>query len=137
VIGAIKIYLWNRSHFSAGTEGIEEMLIITKRTTKFARPVAAAMLAMAVTLGARAGDLTPVSRVDPEFPREAVSAGADNGKVKAKMTIDASGEVTRVEIIEANPRRLFDRAVVKTLSQWKFAPGSDGRTMEIDVNFHR
>jgi protein TonB len=113
------------------------MPMITERTTKFARPMAAAMLAMAVTLGARAGDLTPVSRVDPEFPREAVSAGADTGKVKARMTIDATGEVTRVEIIEANPRRLFDRAVVKTLSQWKFSPGSDGRTMEIDVNFRR
>ena len=98
---------------------------------------AAAVLATALSLGARAGDLTPVSRIDPEFPREAMSAGADTGKVKAKMTIDASGEVTRVEIIEANPRRLFDRAVVKTLSQWKFAPGSDGRSMEIDVNFRR
>ena len=112
------------------------MPTITERI-KLRGPAAAAILAMAVSLGARAGDLTPVSRVDPEFPREAVSAGADTGKVKAKMTIDASGEVTRVEIIEANPRRLFDRAVVKTLSQWKFAPGSDGRTMEIDVNFRR
>jgi periplasmic protein TonB len=107
---------------------------ITKRA--IARPAAAAILAIAA-MAARAGDLTPVSRVDPEFPREAVSAGADSGKVKARMTIDASGEVTRVEIIEANPRRLFDRAVVKTLSQWKFAPGSDGRSMEIDVSFRR
>ena len=98
---------------------------------------AAAVLATALSLGARAGDLTPVSRVNPEFPREAVSAGADTGRVKARMTIDASGEVTRVEIIEATPRRLFDRAVVKTLSQWKFAPGSDGRSMEVDVNFQR
>jgi protein TonB len=53
------------------------------------------------------------------------------------MTIDAAGEVSRVEIIEANPRRVFDRAVVKTLSQWKFSPGSADRSMEIDVNFHR
>ena len=75
--------------------------------------------------------------MDPEFPREAISAGADAGKVKARMTIDASGEVTRVEIIDAQPRRLFDRAVVKTLSQWRFTPGSDGRSMEIDVNFRR
>ena len=111
------------------------MQTITKRS--IARPAAAAFFAMAATLAARAGDLTPVSRVDPEFPREAISAGADTGKVKARMTIDATGEVTRVEIIEANPRRLFDRAVVKTLSQWKFAPGSDGRSMEIDVNFRR
>jgi protein TonB len=106
-------------------------------SSKIARPAAAAILAMAMSLAARAGELTPVSRVDPEFPREAISAGADNGKVKARMTIDATGEVTRVEIIEANPRRLFDRAVVKTLSQWKFAAGADGRTMEIDVNFRR
>jgi len=112
------------------------MRTITKHNT-LARPAAAAILAMAMTLTARAADLTPVSRMDPEFPREAISAGADAGKVKARMTIDASGEVTRVEIIDAQPRRLFDRAVVKTLSQWKFTPGSDGRSMEIDVNFRR
>jgi len=104
---------------------------------QLARPVMAAIFAMTAAVAAHAGDLTPVSRVDPEFPREAISAGADSGKVKARMTIDASGEVTRVEIIEANPRRLFDRAVVKTLSQWKFSPGADGRSMEIDVNFRR
>ncbi|HEX4333040.1 MAG TPA: energy transducer TonB [Usitatibacter sp.] len=95
----------------------------------------AALLAAAFC--ARASDLVPVSRIEPEFPREAISAGADSGKVRAKMTIDAAGEVSRVEIIEANPRRVFDRAVVKTLSQWKFSPGSADRSMEIDVNFHR
>jgi periplasmic protein TonB len=78
-----------------------------------------------------------VNRVDPEFPREASQAGADKGRVKARMTISGSGEVTRVEIVEATPRRLFDRAVVKTLSQWKFNNGNDGRQYEIDVDFHR
>lgn len=85
-----------------------------------------------------ASDLVQVvNRVDPEFPREATQAGADSGRVKARMTISGSGEVTRVEIVEAAPRRLFDRAVVKTLSQWKFNNGSDGRQYEIDVDFHR
>lgn len=106
------------------------------RIRYLARPAASAAL-IAAALCARAGDLMPVSRIEPEFPREAISAGADAGKVRAKMTIDASGEVSHVEIIEANPRRVFDRAVVKTLSQWKFSPGSDNRSMEIDVNFHR
>ena len=78
-----------------------------------------------------------VARVDPEFPREAIQAGAEKGRVKARMTISGSGEVTRVEIVEAQPRRLFDRAVVKTLSQWKFNDGNDGRQYEIDVDFHR
>ena len=78
-----------------------------------------------------------VTKVDPEFPREAVQAGVDKGLVKARMTIDGRGEVTRVEVLESNPRRVFDRAVVKTLSQWRFNAGSAGRLVEIDVNFSR
>ena len=99
--------------------------------------VAAAFTTAAMAVQAAPSDLTPVSRVNPEFPREALSAGADSGRVRAKMTIDASGEVTRVEVIEAQPRRVFDRAVVKTLSQWKYPAGADGRTVEIDIDFHR
>jgi hypothetical protein len=37
----------------------------------------------------------------------------------------------------SQPARLFDRAVVKTLSQWKFSNGGDGRTVEIDLDFRR
>ena len=84
-----------------------------------------------------AGDAQIVTKVDPEFPREAVQAGADRGLVKARMTVDGTGEVVRVEILEAQPRRVFDRAVIKTLSQWRFNAGSTGRTVEIDVNFNR
>ncbi|HEX7559747.1 MAG TPA: TonB family protein, partial [Usitatibacter sp.] len=99
---------------------------------------AAAVLAWALSSGAfAAGDITPVSRVEPEFPREAIVAGAEKGRVKARMTVDAAGEVTRVEILDATPRRLFERVVIRTLSQWKFSPGSDGRLMEIDIDFHR
>ena len=82
--------------------------------------------------------LTPaklVARVDPDFPREAVQAGADRGAVKARMTLDGNGNVTRVEVVEANPRRLFDRAVVRALSQWHFSDGPSGRTVETEVEF--
>ena len=82
-------------------------------------------------------DAQLVSKVAPEFPREAVQAGIDKGLVKARMTIDGSGEVTRVEVLDAQPRRVFDRAVVKTLSQWRFNSGNAGRLVEIDVNFTR
>lgn len=78
-----------------------------------------------------------VSRVDPDFPREAVQAGADAGSVKARMTLDAGGNVTRVEIVEANPRRVFDRAVVRALSQWRYNDGAAGRTVDMEVAFKR
>ena len=108
-----------------------------KATRRFASILAT--LAAGLSLGAFAdlGDLAPVNRVEPEFPREALAAGASAGMVRARMTIDATGEVTRVEIVEANPRRVFDRAVVKTLSQWKFTPGSNGRSKEIEIAFKR
>jgi protein TonB len=40
-----------------------------------------------------------------------------------------------VDIVEANPRRVFDRAVVRSLSQWRYERGSDGRTVEVDLDF--
>jgi protein TonB len=78
-----------------------------------------------------------VTRVDPEFPREAVQAGADNGAVKARLTLDAAGGVTRVEVVEAVPRRIFDRAVVRALSQWKYNEGTAGRLVDVEVAFKR
>jgi protein TonB len=102
-----------------------------------ARLAAGTAIAGALSLPALAADAQIVSKVDPEFPREAVQAGADKGMVKARMTVDGSGEVVRVEILEAQPRRVFDRAVIRTLSQWRFNPGAAGRTVEIDVNFAR
>lgn len=78
-----------------------------------------------------------LARVDPEFPREAVQAGAEKGMVKARMTLDGNGNVMRVDIVEANPRRIFDRAVVRALSQWRFSDGPSGRTVESEVEFKR
>jgi len=76
-----------------------------------------------------------VTRVEPDYPREAIVAGAERGNVKARMTLDGNGNVTRVEVVEANPRRLFDRAVVRALSQWHFNEGPSGRTVETEVEF--
>jgi protein TonB len=103
------------------------------------RPAALAVFAFAAALPchATAGETTLVTRIEPEFPREALQAGADRGIVRARMTLDGSGEVVRVEILESNPRRIFDRAVVKTLSQWRYNAGKDGRNVEIDIEFRR
>jgi protein TonB len=108
-------------------------------TRGLVRPAVLALFALATVLPrlAAAGDAALVTRVEPEFPREALQAGTQKGHVKARMTLDRSGEVIRVEILEANPRRLFDRAVVKSLSQWRYDPGENGRNVEIDIEFKR
>lgn len=83
------------------------------------------------------GALVPIHRVDPEFPGEAVRAGAQRGRVTARMTLDASGKVTNVEIVDALPRRLFDHAVLKALSDWRYADGAAGRVVEIEIAFRQ
>lgn len=103
------------------------------------RPAALAFFALAAALPrlAAANEATLVTRIEPEYPREALQAGADKGVVRARLTLDGAGEVIRVEILESNPRRIFDRAVVKTLSQWRYSAGKDGRNVEIDIEFRR
>jgi protein TonB len=78
-----------------------------------------------------------VSRVEPEFPTEALRANVEHGTVKARMTLDGAGNVTRVEIVEASPRRIFDRSVTRALSQWRYSEGDPGRTVESEVDFRR
>jgi protein TonB len=105
---------------------------------RIVRPAAIALFAAAAAILPRLGaaeDILLVNRVDPEFPREALQAGARKGQVRARLTLDGSGEVIRVEILESQPRRIFDRAVVKTLSQWRYNPGREGRNVEIDIEF--
>lgn len=76
-----------------------------------------------------------VSREQPDFPREALRAGIENGTVRARLTINASGDVTNVAILQAQPIRVFDRSVQQALGRWKFNPGADGRTFDTEVGF--
>ncbi len=103
-----------------------------------------ARVALVICVAAAAGAVVAadeetkvVSRSEPGFPREALAAGAEKGHVHARLTIDAKGEVSRVEIVEANPQRIFDRAVTRTLAQWRFNSGADGRAFDVDVDFQR
>jgi periplasmic protein TonB len=79
--------------------------------------------------------ITPINRVEPIYPREAIRAGVDHGLVVARLQVDEKGLVTAVNIIESNPPRVFDREVVRALSQWKFQPDGDRYVAEIEVTF--
>ncbi len=80
---------------------------------------------------------TLLNRENPEFPREAIRQGVENGVVRARLSINAAGEVTSVTIVTARPARVFDRGVQTALQRWKFNPGADGRSFETEINFQR
>ena len=94
-----------------------------------------ALLAASLML-ALAAHATPkvIKKVPPDFPREAAQKGISTGVVKAKLSIDADGKVSDVEIVEAEPKRVFDRAVKSALMEWKFEPGEKA-THEVKLVF--
>jgi protein TonB len=77
----------------------------------------------------------PIERVEPVYPREAIRENIASGRVVARLAVNEKGLVTDVTIVEANPRRVFDREVIRALSLWKFQPEGDRYIAEIEINF--
>lgn len=91
---------------------------------------AALMLATAATASPKI-----VKKVPPEFPAEAARAAINTGTVRAKMNIDPDGKVAGVEILEAEPRRVFDKAVTRALMDWRFEASGEKQTHEVKLVF--
>ena len=66
-------------------------------------------------------DFKLVKRVNPTYPSQALRARTE-GWVELSFTVGVDGSVDGVEVVNANPRRLFDREAMRALSQWKFTP---------------
>jgi protein TonB len=79
-------------------------------------------------------EFKPLQRVQPAFPRQALQQGL-TGKVIAWVHVAPNGSVTNVEIKQSS-NRLFDREVVRALSQWKFAPEPVGFIGEYEIVFN-
>ena len=67
------------------------------------------------------GDVLPIVRIDPQWPREALVEGIE-GYVVVEVTIATDGSVRGVVVVESVPRRLFDRNVIRAVLKWKFKP---------------
>ena len=79
--------------------------------------------------------ITRKSGDNPDFPQEAIKKNISEGTVIARLNIDEQGNVTEVKIVEAHPPRVFDREVIRALSQWKFQADGEKYIGEIEVNF--
>jgi protein TonB len=67
------------------------------------------------------GDVLPIVRIDPQWPREALVKGIE-GYVVVEVTIASDGSVRGASIIESVPKRMFDRNVIRAVLKWKFKP---------------
>ena len=73
--------------------------------------------------------------VRPVFPRQAIRDGIQSGTVLAHLVIRPDGTVSEVRIISAKPPRIFDREVIRALSQWQFTPEQVGFIGEVEIDF--
>jgi len=72
---------------------------------------------------------------DPTYPKAAIKANIERGRVVARVYIDEKGNVTNVEIRESEPPRIFDRAVITALQDWKFSAEGEKYIAEVELNF--
>jgi TonB family protein len=91
--------------------------------------------ATAETLGAPRPTPKPrlVYAPAPAFPPRAAQPGL-SGTGRFRLTFDANGNVTNIQLIQSTGNRLFDEASIQTLRQWKCSPGQ-GWVVTVPVTF--
>ena len=67
------------------------------------------------------GGAMPIVRVDPKYPTEAARDGKE-GWVELAFSIDKAGNVFDAKVVNAEPKRLFNRSALKALKRWKYRP---------------
>jgi protein TonB len=90
------------------------------------------------------GDATPIVRIEPRYPMKAAREGKE-GYVILSFSINKLGAVDDVKVIEAKPKRLFNKAARRALRRWKYKPKmvdgkpqkQTGQTIRLDFRLEK
>lgn len=95
-----------------------------------ARPVAAPARsadAEAIT------DAVLVRQVNPRYPTAAMRSNQE-GWVDVELTVGSDGTVSNVNVVDAQPKHVFDRSAVDAVSKWEFKPAMrNGEPMTVTL----
>jgi TonB family protein len=75
---------------------------------------------IAVRLGGE-GEIAPVVRVEPEYPRKALQRG-EHGAVLVGFIVDAEGRVSSARVADSDPPGVFDDAARAAVRQFVYTP---------------
>ena len=67
------------------------------------------------------GDEAPFVRVEPIYPAAAAERGIQ-GWVVVRFDVTTTGATQNVQVVDASPKRVFDRATIRAVSRWKYHP---------------
>ncbi|TQV86599.1 energy transducer TonB [Aliikangiella coralliicola] len=85
---------------------------------------------VAGTQGMGDGDAIPMVVIEPRYPRKAAMEGIE-GWVRFQFTVAPDGTPKDVEVLDAKPKRVFERDARKAIYKWKFKPKVvDGKAIE-------
>lgn len=84
-----------------------------------AAPKPAAPAAQQVASANREPQVT--RQVPPRYPQDAARAGTQ-GWVDVEFMVTSQGSVVDAKVLDSQPRRLFDRAALEAVRQWRFQP---------------
>jgi len=94
------------------------------RSLMFALPLTFAF-SIASPAIAVAGPATPIKTDPPNYPQEAARRGTE-GYVEEEFVIGADGKVSGVNVLQAEPARVFEREAVSAVRRWSFNPATEG-----------
>ena len=63
----------------------------------------------------------PVAQIPPLFPRELAQQGIQ-GWVKLLFIVNEKGEPINVSVVDANPKTVFNRAAIASITKWRYRP---------------
>jgi protein TonB len=72
-------------------------------------------------MGEGEGDYLPIVKVQPNYPRRALSRGVE-GYVIVEFMVTKNGTTRDVRVVEADPEGYFERAAVKAAEKFKYKP---------------
>jgi periplasmic protein TonB len=67
------------------------------------------------------GDIIPLQRIAPQYPRDAARARI-NGWVQLEVLVNSDGSVRSAKVMEAQPKGLFEANAVAAVLRWRFKP---------------
>lgn len=75
--------------------------------------------------GGPESEVMPLNDVSPDYPRYALQRGIE-GHVKLAFTINRTGAVENLRVLEASPANVFEREARRAAVRWRFAPRTEG-----------
>lgn len=74
-----------------------------------------------VTAPQQNNEVIALLKVEPDYPRKAARQGIE-GWVKLEFTVLEDGSVTDIKVVDAEPRRVFNKSAKRAIKRWKFKP---------------